>query len=428
MKNQLPRIASKRTAIRKFIRFLLGFIGFQGIHAQADSVLLQNESMSIHAKKLDFEAYGIINYHAFNWQLVPDKRNEIDFSQAVIGLDYQISDRWKFNSELEFEHGGTGVALEFDPLEEFGEFEYEVEKGGEIWLEEFNLSYQWFNKHEISFGRVKLPFGLASFYDEPTEYRSIGYNQLENTILPSNWTEFGIVLNGGFQKHYKYSIGIVNALDGSGFNSANFIKRGNQRRFETVKVEDIAAVLRLEYEFQKDQILGFSFYTGNTRNNRPKPDLNVNAFVSLADFHTYFNFKTIGIKAMALFGHLQNSELLSLANRNLSNNLNVKRTPVGKQAAGVNLEFTLKPLAWSTCKNPKDLYVFTSFDYFDTHQKTEGSIFNNPRWKRQIWTFGINYFPTKWLVLKSQFENQRLGIADKKFQRTFSMGFAFSFS
>lgn len=428
MKIQLHRIGPYFNKIAVLSSMLFGSVGLQVLNAQTDSTSLKSESFNQLTQKLDFEAYGIINYHAFNWQLVPDKRNEIDFSQAVIGLDYQISDRWKFTSELEFEHGGTGVALEFDPLEEFGEFEYEVEKGGEIWLEEFNLSYQWFKNHAISFGRVKLPFGLASFYDEPTEYLGTSYNQLENTILPSNWTEFGILVNGKFGKHFNYSLGMVNALDGSGFNSANFIKRGNQRRFETVKIEDIAGVLRLDYEFQKDQLFGISFYSGNSRNNRPKPDLNVNALVSLAEFHTYFKFKTFSIKSIALFGHLQNSELLSLANRNLSNNLNVKRTPVGKQAAGFNVEFALKPLALFTNMNTKELYVFSSFDYFDTHQKTEGSIFNNPRWKRHIWTFGINYFPTKWLVFKSQFENQRLGISEKKFQRTFSMGFAFNFS
>ena len=256
MKIQLHRIGPYFNKIAVLSSMLFGSVGLQVLNAQTDSTSLKSESFNQLTQKLDFEAYGIINYHAFNWQLVPDKRNEIDFSQAVIGLDYQISDRWKFTSELEFEHGGTGVALEFDPLEEFGEFEYEVEKGGEIWLEEFNLSYQWFKNNAISFGRVKLPFGLASFYDEPTEYLGTSYNQLENTILPSNWTEFGILVNGKFGKHFNYSLGMVNALDGSGFNSANFIKRGNQRRFETVKIEDIAGVLRLDYEFQKDQLFG----------------------------------------------------------------------------------------------------------------------------------------------------------------------------
>ncbi|HRG69265.1 MAG TPA: porin [Saprospiraceae bacterium] len=428
MINPYDRFITSAQNSRILIGFVCVLIFLQALNGQVDSLKLLTESTGTHSKKLEFEAFGIVNYHAFNWQLLPDKRNEIDFAQAVIGLDYQISDRWKFTSELEFEHGGTGVALEFDPLEEFGEFEYEVEKGGEIWLEQFNLNYQLLKQHALTFGRVKLPFGLANYFDEPTEFLGVSFNQLENTLLPSNWTEFGILLNGKFHQKLEYAIGMVNALDGSGFNSANFIKRGNQRRFETVKIEDLAGVLRMDYKFKKEQFVGLSFYAGNSRNNRPKPDLNVNALVSLAEFHSYFKFNSISFKTMVLFGHLQNSEQLSLANRNLSNNLNVKRTPVGKQAAGFNVEFAIKPLDWFVKNKCKDFYVFSSYDYFDSHQKTEGSIFNNPRWKRQIWTFGMNYFPTEWLVLKMQFENQRLGISDNKYQRTFSMGFAFNFS
>ena len=41
----------------------------------------------------------------------------------------------RLEAELEFEHGGTGITMEFDKLEEFGEFEMEVEKGGEVIVE-----------------------------------------------------------------------------------------------------------------------------------------------------------------------------------------------------------------------------------------------------------------------------------------------------
>ena len=59
---------------------------------------------------------------------------------AVIGLlvtllfGFGIT-QLEFEAEVELEHGGTGTSLELD-YEEFGEFEQEVSKGGEVALEE----------------------------------------------------------------------------------------------------------------------------------------------------------------------------------------------------------------------------------------------------------------------------------------------------
>lgn len=55
--------------------------------------------------------------------------------------------------------------------------------------------------------------------------------------------------------------------------------------------------------------------------------------------HTALKWNLFSVQIISLFGQLQNSEAVSNANRNLSNNLNVKRTPVGKQAFGASLEF-----------------------------------------------------------------------------------------
>ncbi|MFZ1256937.1 MAG: hypothetical protein WAR77_11310 [Saprospiraceae bacterium] len=386
--------------------------------------IIQTNSKDL-KKKLHLSGYGVMNLNCYNWQLFPAKRNDIDFERAVLELNYQIDDQWKLVSELEIEHGGTGVTLEFDPLEEFGEFEYEVEKGGEIWLEQFNIRYHFNTDVNVSFGRVKVPFGLSNFFDEPDEYRTNQLPEMENVILPTNWTEYGILLNGIFRKHLHWYLGVVAGLDGSAFNSANFIKRGNQRRFETVNAEDIAGVIRLDYKFNDNNHLGISGYFGNTRNNRPKPDLQQNAFLALFEAHTALKWNLFSVQIISLFGQLQNSEAVSNANRNLSNNLNVKRTPVGKQAFGASLEFgfQVSELIKKGMKNK--LFMFGRYDYYDTQFATEGSIFNNPRWERNAIAFGFNYLPTHWLILKGQYSKQIIGIAVNKYQETMSLGFGF---
>ena len=79
--------------------------------------------------------YGVINYAHFDWELDPGRRAAIDVERFVIAPKYRINDTIRLESELEFEHGGTGSTMEFDKFEEFGEFETEIEKGGEVIVE-----------------------------------------------------------------------------------------------------------------------------------------------------------------------------------------------------------------------------------------------------------------------------------------------------
>lgn len=375
-------------------------------------------------KKLHLITYGSINYHRFDWQIWPEKRDEVDFERAVIEGSYRFAPKFTLNAELEIEHGGTGVAVEFDRFEEFGEFEYEVEKGGEVRFEEFNLQYDFNKKHQLQIGYVKVPFGLIVFRDEPEEYFTNTLPMMENTLLPTDWAEFGLMFSGNV-RNWKYHLGFVNSLDGSAFNSANFIKNGNQKRFETVNAEDWAVVGRLDYEFGPEQALGISGYFGNTRNNRPKPDLNVDAYLKMLDAHFVYEWSPFEVVLQLIYGNLQNAEAVTSANRNLSNNLNVKRTPVATSALGYSAELGFE-LFDVFKKHPNgELILFGRYDYYDSMHSTTGQVVDNPRWERSVVTGGINYQPISQIVFKAQYAVEKLGIPTDKFQKTFSLGVGF---
>ena len=56
-----------------------------------------------------------------------------DIPHAVIYISYDFGKGWTMSSEIEFEHGGGGGAVEKE-FEEAGEWEQETEKGGEVEL------------------------------------------------------------------------------------------------------------------------------------------------------------------------------------------------------------------------------------------------------------------------------------------------------
>ena len=63
-----------------------------------------------------------------------------DLPHLCLNLGYDFGKGWTLGTEIEFEHGGNGTAVEIE-AEEAGEYEAEVEKGGEVNVEQF-----WINK------------------------------------------------------------------------------------------------------------------------------------------------------------------------------------------------------------------------------------------------------------------------------------------
>ncbi len=397
-----------------------------------DTTLLQKMN------RFSFGCYGAMNYYNFTWQTDSIKRNTIDNERLVMDIGYDWTSKIHFNTEIEFEHGGTGVSVEFDRFEEFGEFEFDVSKGGEVLIEQMNLDFQLSPFFNVKVGRLKVPFSLMFQRDEPTDYFTAINSEMESYILPENWTENGITAYGTIDKNqkWKYNIGIFNGLDGSAFNSANWIKRGNQRRFEMANAENIALATRIDYFFNDASSVGMSGYISNTTDNRPKPDLRVKAVVAMAEAHLKYQQKAITISAMALYGTLSNSEALTNQNRNLSNNLNVKRTPVGAAAVGAFAEIGISILGKNgiikkTKQNNSILY--TRWDYYDTMYKTQGAIFNNPRWQRHSVTIGAVYKIIDPVQFKIQYTMRKVGapaptsVRGGTKENTFVAGFAFEF-
>ncbi len=391
-------------------------------------------------EKLSLEGYGAFNYYNFNWQTDSTRRDAFDNERFILELGYAWTPKIRLNTEIEFEHGGTGSAVEFDRFEEFGEFEFDISKGGEVLVEQMNLEFDLNKSMTLQAGRLKVPFGLSFHRSEPTDYPTATYSEMEAQILPVNWTENGIMLHGilGRQQKWQYHLGVVNALDGSAFNSANWIKRGNQQRFELVNAESFAFTGRLDYVIQNHLHTGVSFYTGNTTGNRPKPDLKSNAYLALAEYHLTYLHRTFHFNSMIMYGALSNSEALSNQNRNLSNNLNVKRTPVAAAAIGGFAEVEVKVFHQKDENNlskssKPELSLIGRIDYYDTMHKTQGEIFNNPRWERISYTLGAVLKVIDDVHFKTQYTIRKVGapaptsINGGTIENTFVLGFAFEF-
>ena len=110
----------------------------------------KNNADSTKTSRLSVGGYGEANFtrnyysdHVSRYSQPEEHKNDpshgrLDIPHAVIYLGYDFGKGWSFGTEIEFEHGGAGIAYEKED-EEGGEWEQETEKGGEVELEQFWL-------------------------------------------------------------------------------------------------------------------------------------------------------------------------------------------------------------------------------------------------------------------------------------------------
>lgn len=384
--------------------------------------------------------YGVVNYYNNDYDTDPTLKDKFDAERLNLYLEYKFSDRISLKTEIEYEHGGTASALDLDTQEEFGEFEQEIETGGGVKLEQVHINFKIRPYFNVRAGKMKMYFGLHQSLDTPVQYFTTTRQEMENAILPLGWYETGIEFYGTFAKRFNYRAYVVSGLDASGFSSRGWIKDGYQQRFEMSNAASLAFSARLDYKFgtHKDTYVGVAAYINDAAANRPKEDMSESAYVTILEGHVTYNENNLRFNAIALYGNLENSNIVSIRNANLSNNLGVKRTPVGKNALGVSAEIGYNILPLITPNSSQQLFPFVRYDYYDTMQDVEGSIVDNPRWERSTITGGFNWFVHPQIVVKAQYADRRLGsenydlstleyTGEKQHDKTFSVGIGFKF-
>ncbi|CAM1343449.1 autotransporter outer membrane beta-barrel domain-containing protein [Tenacibaculum amylolyticum] len=404
--------------------------------------IAKNKSNLLRWKNFKLRGYGAINYYKNDFDTNPNEKDKIDPERLNLYLDYNFTPKIALKTEIEFEHGGTGSTLELETFEEGGEFEQEIETGGEVKLEQVYINFNISENFNVKAGRFKIQFGLAQNLDTPDEYFTSYRPEMENQLLPLGWYETGVDIYGSFFKgRVKYHVSFVNGLDGTGFNSQNFIRDGHQTRFEMMNAEDFAISTRLDYKFgkHKNTFVGFSTYYGNTSGNRPKNDIDVDSYLTMFEGHFSYNEHPLRIASTAIWGGLGNSEIVSFFNANLSNNLGVKRTPVAKSALGFATEigYDVLPLLFNDTKGMM-FYPFIRYDYYDTMQTVAQGISDNPRWQRNVITGGFNWFVAPKIIVKTHYSERKLGsknidpvtgaqLSNNQIDKIFSIGIGFTF-
>jgi len=399
-----------------------GLAAIVPLPARAD----EDDEPGHHANPFEIGVYAEILYAHYNYGRMsgepgstPADRSIMDLQRFVLELEYAYSKHLYFESEIEFEHGGTGSAVEPE------EFENEIEKGGDIEIEELHLTWVVSSGLNLRAGHVIVPVGAINAAHLPTDYFTTVRPESEISLIPVTWHETGLQAFGDLGG-FRYQALLVNGLDSSGFDSRSWIRGGRQARFEQVKATGMAGAVRLDYTGLDGVVAGVSGYVGNSTSNRPEPDMEgIDGRVSIVDGHARADLGPVAARGEVLYGAIENADLISRNNSRLPAELGVPRTPVAKNAFGWSVEAGVNVARFLFPDSRLRLVPFGRYETYDSMYRTDPGILADPRFDRSVVTLGLDLFVTDQVVIKTDYAMRSLGKDPSNDENTFGLALGF---
>ena len=344
-----------------------------------------------------------------------------DIPHAVIYLAYDFGKGWTMQTEIEFEHTGTGTAYERE-FEEAAEWESEIEKGGEVELEQFWIQKSFLPQVNVRMGHIIVPVGGLNNAHEPLNFFTVYRPEGEFTILPSTWHDTGVSI-WGKAGAWRYEAMVVAGLNGMMFNTDRFIHNGAGSPFEFKVANSPGFAGRIDNNSFKGLRLSLSGYAGNTLHNGNPNDLrginhstgeakqysSVEGTLLFGAFDFAYKGERLIVRGNADYGHLNDCVTISKIKANRAGNGSpYSRRAVGEGAYALGIEAGYDIMPWL---HPGDreqkLYLFVRGDRYNPYLPAEGQTLATYTEKTVV-SAGINWIPVPGIAVKCEYTHRFL--------------------
>src|SRR5262245_49659693 len=186
-------------------------------------------------------ASAISGYMDFHYNNPTDAFGVLDFHRFVLLFTHRFSDRVRFVSELELEHG----------------FVEGLEEGGELELEQAYLDFLAHPALNVRAGMLLTPVGIINERHEPPIFHGVERPFVDTFIIPTAWFDVGLGLHGDVGRGFRYRAYMMAPLDATEFSAEEGIADATQHGNEA-QVGSAAFTGRLEYVGLRGLQLGVS--------------------------------------------------------------------------------------------------------------------------------------------------------------------------
>jgi hypothetical protein len=296
------------------------------------------------------------------------ERDEFDLLRAVLYFGYKFNDRWLFNSEIEYEHAGEEVGVEFAYLD-----------------------YLWRPQANLRAGLLLVPMGFINELHEPTTFLGANRPTIERVIIPTTWRENGFGLFGDAGS-FSYRTYIVAGLDASGF-TAGGLRGGRQEGIES-SAEDFAWVGRLDFTGVPGLLVGGSAYVGNSGQGALDT---TDVGTQILEGHVEWKWRGLELRALAV-----QAELDDVADLNRELGLGGNDS-VGERLTGHYLQLGYDVLA---ARGGEQAFIpYARWEAFNTQDEVPGGFVADRATDVEALTLGFAYKPIDQIVIKVDHQN-----------------------
>jgi hypothetical protein len=363
-------------------RSVLGAVGV--------AALLAAGPVSAAESRIDFHGYGEAHYN--NPELGATSQSEPSVAEVhrlALGFTYDFTDEIRADAEVDFEHDGEEIEVEYAYLE-------------------CDLAAA----TSLRAGSILVPVGPLNEAHEPLNYYSVERPYIEDSLLPTTWQEIGVGLAGRAARgNLGYRAYLMTGLDAEGFTSEDGI-RGGRESGEEALAEDLAGVARIEYAPASGLILGGSGYYGGADQGQ----------AGLGQV----TVTIVGADASYRHGGLDLRGLIARIGVDGADSVSAfTGQTIGSVMAGWSLEAAYDLLYRGAKPRSRALWVFARYEDFNTNQEVPSGYAPSLDADRQIITTGIAYEPIDKVVFKGDFEHWEYGSGSQL--NRFNLGVAFQF-
>ena len=385
----------------------------------------KNNADSTKTSRLSVGGYGEANFtrnffsdHVSRYSQPEEHKNDpshgrLDIPHAVIYLGYDFGKGWSFGTEIEFEHGGAGIAYEKED-EEGGEWEQETEKGGEVELEQFWLQKSFAPGASSRAGHIVVPVGLNNAHHEPLSYFTVYRPEGENTIMPSTWHQTGVSFWGRAGK-FRYEAQFLGGLNADQFTNVGWIHKGHKSPMEFDVANKYAAALRIDNYSIPGLRIGLSGYYGHSIGNTYPNDANgtgatYQGKVAIGAIDFTYNAHNWIVRGQADYGYLGNASELKYMYNRLNSKSPFKHSAFvsgNAYAMGIEAGYDIFSQIQSMRQQGERLYLFGRYEAYNPYASdTKGISYDYTAVKRMA--VGLNYHPIKQIVIKAEYSKRFL--------------------
>ena len=338
---------------------------------------------------------------------------KFDIPHVVVYMGYDFGKGWTMGTEIEFEHGGTGIAYEKED-EEGGEWEQETEKGGEVELEQFWIQKSFGRFANIRAGHIVVPVGLNNAHHEPLNFFTVYRPEGENTILPSTWHQTGVSF-WGRSGDFRYEAQLLAGLNADQFTNTGWIHKGHKSPMEYDVANKYGIAARIDNYSVPGLRMAISGYYGHSiGNSYPRNANGVDAEykgrVVIGSFDFSYNAHNWIVRGQADYGYLSDASQLKYVYNRLNSKSPFKHTAfVSKNAYAIGIEAGYNVFSQFERLRAQDkkMYVFGRYEMYNPYaSQTKNTPYDYTAVKRMA--VGVNYYPLPQIVVKAEYSQRFL--------------------